>query len=978
MELEMFAYRRYAAVAKYTGSDKHVVIPQKYNGLPVTEIREGAFAYNKNIEAVFVPSTLQSIGARAFECCRNLKYVGVGLEDESLGDISALPEEERPDLSQLSSDDLPDLSLLPAEVRVVAYRAFSDTAIQNIEFKADTVELGDAAFEACPQLQMVAMFNCRLLALGKRVFMDSSISRFYAPKVRIDTVPEYTFANCSQLVSVMACINAVAMRAFYRCKKLKKLDTPKGLRSIGREAFDGCDQLEGIKLPPKKPPVTLLPPNEWDFRGNLVEHFIELSEEDIDEFLKDVQDEAENLEEAVEETTAHASSEGKDNGLGQPLFRLRIDYRGKPAKTIPSRIKGCWGHGDGTFHFSIQTPSSLSHAGMQIMSGPSLTSISPLMNYIVKNSITTTLLGKQEGGVYAVYEMLPVPSPNGKSMSTEFLHEVIQRIRHPITKDADPKTIMPPFTMQIEADYEAFIEICGNWIPDWVIHAYNKNKYTIQNRGGRLLDDECKHARRAQELLMNIDWLPCVVNVPPAEEVRRILDEEFFGLEPVKERIMEVVAQIRRTGKLPKWGILIHGPAGIGKTSIAKAIARIFGMPLIQMDMSSVGEDPDEISGSSRIYGNARPGMMLESMFQNRSSTAVLLANEVDKAGEGKGSRCAANILLSILDKTGFYENFLEEIIPTDNLFCIGTCNDLSAMSKPLKDRFLVINIAGYTPSEKKVIFQDYVFPRAKAASNVLPDQIELEEDALNLLVTEYAREPGARDLEQYAERFVGNYSRSSDAKSGSPTKRVYTTEDIRELFGPGKAIYRHFGITPGEVNAAFYHDGKAHFFLMEASVSPGPGNFKVLGPMAALQKDYCEVAYWCARNTISASACDFTKCDVTIFVPQPIPDGTANHVGLACYTAICSKIMNTNLAISETCFIGGCDMNGSLYFDENDLTPLLRSMKARGVSTLYAPMGTNRLVNTKVNSDCNVMIVEAPDAKTLFSLAVTQGNHKH
>lgn len=477
---------------------------------------------------------------------------------------------------------------------------------------------------------------------------------------------------------------------------------------------------------------------------------------------------------------------------------------------------------------------------------------------------------------------------------------------------------------------------------------------------------------------MNIDWLPCVVNVPSAEEVRRILDEEFFGLEAVKERIMEVVAQIRRTGKLPKWGILIHGPAGTGKTSIVKAIARIFGMPLIQLDMSSVGDEPDEISGSSRIYTNARPGMMVESMFQIRSSTAVLLANEVDKAGDGKSGRCASDILLSILDKTGFYENFLEEIVPTDNLFCIGTCNDLNKISKPLKDRFLVIDIAGYTPAEKKVIFSDYVFPTAKAKSNILPDQMDLEEEAVDLLVSEYALEPGARDLEQYAERFVGDYCRQSDTDAGKVVRKVYTAEDIKELLGPGRTISRHFAINPGQINAAFYHDGKAYFFLIEAAIVPGTGKFKALGPMTKIQEEYCEVAYWCARNTINSSACDFSKFDVAIFVPQKIPEGADNHVGLASYAAICSKLMNTNLAINDTCFIGGCDMNGSLYFDENDLTPLLRSMKARGVSTLYAPMGTNRLVNAKANSDCNVTIVEAPDAKTLFSLAVAQSNRKH
>lgn len=243
-------------------------------------------------------------------------------------------------------------------------------------------------------------------------------------------------------------------------------------------------------------------------------------------------------------------------------------------------------------------------------------------------------------------------------------------------------------------------------------------------------------------------------------------------------------------------------------------------------------------------------------MFRIRSSTAVLLANEVDKASEGKGGRSAADILLTILDKTGFYENFLEEVIPTDNLFCIGTCNDLNKISKPLRDRFLVINIPAYTPAEKKVIFNDYVFPIAMEKSNIIEAQMGVDEEAVDLLVSEYAVEPGARDLEQYAERFVGDYCRHADDDQ-LRAKRTYTVEDVKEMFGPGRAVVSNFAINPGEVNGAFYHNGKAHFFLIEASVTPGSGKFEVLGPIGKLQEEYCKVAYWCVRNTTNASACD-------------------------------------------------------------------------------------------------------------------------
>lgn len=982
MSLEIFTYKRYASVAKYSGNDKFVIIPQQYNGVPVTEIREDAFARNDAIEGVFIPSTLKVIGANAFANCYNLEYVGVGLEDAALGDVSALPEDQRPDLENLTEDDLPVFSRIPASVQVVESGAFAKTGIRNIEFMGNSLEIGDSAFEGCQHLEMATFFGCERLMLGKRIFMNSSIVRFYAPKARIDTMPDYAFSNCKHLVSVVVHINAVGTRSFYRCEKLKRLDVSKKFRSIGSEAFEGCNQLEGVNRPKEGLPEKPKPQADSDKLSLLPVDFARLEQEELDALFVAIGKEFEALEAMEREENDMAFQEMhadiEPSLLEQALLRMNIDYHEKMPKPIPTKLKGSLECDDGTFHFSIQAPSFLSEVDMQILTGQSLINVMPIMNYIVKNGMTVVLLGKQDGNMYSVYKILPDYSQHGKDISPDFFHEMIKRSTRPVPKDVDLGAMIPPFTMRTEDEYETFIEICESRLPAWVLQAYNKNKETIRRRSGRLSDDECKHARRAQELLMNIDWLPCVVHVPSSEEVRRILDEEFFGLEPIKERIMEVVAQIRRTGKLPKWGILIHGPAGTGKTSIVKAIARIFGMSLIQLDMSSIGEEPGEVSGSSRIYSNARPGMMVESMFQIRSSTAVLLANEVDKAGEGKSGRCAADILLSILDKTGFYENFLEEIVPTDNLFCIGTCNDLSKISKPLKDRFLVIDIAGYTPAEKKVIFSDYVFPAAKSKSNILPDQVQLEEEALDLLISEYALEPGARDLEQYAERFVGDYCRHSDTEVDKALQRVYTVDDIRDLLGPGRRISRHFAINPGQVNAAFYHEGKAYFFLVEAAVVPGTGKFKALGPMSKIQEEYCEVAYWCARNTISSSAYDFGKFDVAIFVPQKIPEGADNYVGLASYVAICSKLMNTNLAINDTCFIGGCDMNGSLYFDENDLTPLLRTMKARGVSTLYAPMGTNRLVKAKGNSDYKVMIVEAPDAKTLFSLAVAQSSRMH
>lgn len=955
MDLNFFVYKRYAVVAKYGGNSNIVVVPPRYKGVPVTEIRAGAFA-GKNVEGVIIPETLQVIEDNAFDSCQNLRYIGYS-----------------PGTQEEATESFPVTSVLPLGLRSIGSFAFKGTALRNVEFRSKELELGDSAFENCRFINELRCFECDSLKLGTRVFMNSSIGQFYAPKVRINMVPEYAFANCVNLTTVVMHICGVGERSFYQCKQLSQLFTSKQFRCVGCEAFAGCDcftppgkaspRRHSGKVPDQKssPGILQSPDPELLRQRTILLGTLHKIEKNAKE-LKNMYDKIPDNFQPV-----------SDN----PLFSMNIGNPDWLSAKIPPIIKGSWTKVRAAYYFAVELPSALAGEKFSV-SSKGQSDVVPLLDYIIKNKASTILQGEQRGDRYTVLAIHPAASDDvfAFEIPRPFFYEMVERLRRPVPSGLDLGSMLPPFAMRNEAEYETFIEVCKGRLPAWVINAYHKNKEVANRRMGGFSDDDRKHARRAMELLMNIDWLPHTVNVPTSFEARQILDDAFYGLNEVKDRVEEIVAQIRRTGKLPKWGILLHGPAGTGKTSIAKAIARMMQMELIQMDMSSLGDDPDEVSGSSRIYNNARPGMLLESMYQIRSSTAVLLANEIDKAGNGRSGHIASDILLTILDKTGFYENFLEEVIPTDNLFCIGTCNDLSKVSKPLQDRFLIIDIPGYTAAEKKVIFRDYVFPLAKKKANIPDDQMGLKEDALELLTSEYALEPGARDLEQYAERFIGDYCRHVVNKEHPNSVRVYTTQDVRELFGPGKNIVRNFAINPGMVNSAYYHDGMAHFFLLEASIMPGSGKFEVLGPVSKMQAEYCKVAYWCVRSTTNAAACDLSKQDVTVFISQALPDGAGNHVGLACYAAICSKIMNRNLALRQTAFIGGCTLDGSLYFDHNDLTPLLLAMKARGVSVLYAPMGTSRLIDAKVNCECGITVIEGPDAMTLFSLAVTHSNN--
>ncbi len=399
------------------------------------------------------------------------------------------------------------------------------------------------------------------------------------------------------------------------------------------------------------------------------------------------------------------------------------------------------------------------------------------------------------------------------------------------------------------------------------------------------------------ELLADLPWEKSTDDHVDVERVRACLEEDQFGLEKAKKRIVEFMAVRRLRGDKRSPILCFAGPPGVGKTTLARSIARSMGRQYARVALGGV-RDEAEIRGHRRTYVGAQPGKIIQAIKKVGTKNPVFLLDEIDKMGaDNHGDPSSA--LLEVLDpeQNGtFRDHYVDTDFDLSQVTFIATANDLSQVSGPLLDRMEVIQLSGYTRGEKMAIGRFYVVPRQLSAHGLSPEELIISEEALGAIVDGHTREAGARGLE----RQVAAVCRDVAMARATGDERVVTVDvaGVERILGPAR-YYPELAekkSAPGVVAGLAWTPAGGDVLFVEASKSPGRGGFKVTGNLRSVMQESAAAAMSFVRSHALELALDpeaIAKLDVHLHVPKGGTPKDGPSAGVTMFTAVSSLLLD-------------------------------------------------------------------------------------
>lgn len=395
------------------------------------------------------------------------------------------------------------------------------------------------------------------------------------------------------------------------------------------------------------------------------------------------------------------------------------------------------------------------------------------------------------------------------------------------------------------------------------------------------------------ELLTELPWNDFTKDNFDLKRAQKVLDKDHFGLEKVKQRIIEYLAVLKLKHNMKAPILCLVGPPGVGKTSLGKSIARALGRKYVRMALGGI-RDEAEIRGHRKTYIGAMPGRIIQSIKKAGASNPVFILDEIDKVGNDfRGDPSSA--LLEVLDpeqNSAFYDHYVEMDYDLSNVMFIATANTLSTIQPALLDRMEIIEVNGYTIEEKVEIARQHLLPKQREAHGLKPKDVTIKNNVMEKVVEDYTRESGVRNLEKTIGSLVRGIAKSI------AMEEVYSSainkEDVEKILGApiyDKDSYENNNVA-GVVTGLAWTQVGGDILFIEASLSPGKGRLTITGSLGDVMKESISIALAYIRAHavyFNIDARLFDQWDVHVHVPAGATPKDGPSAGITMLTALVS-----------------------------------------------------------------------------------------
>jgi ATP-dependent Lon protease len=398
------------------------------------------------------------------------------------------------------------------------------------------------------------------------------------------------------------------------------------------------------------------------------------------------------------------------------------------------------------------------------------------------------------------------------------------------------------------------------------------------------------------DTLLELPWNDFTKDNLDLKFAEKVLNRDHFGMEKVKERILEYLAVLKLKGDMKSPILCFYGPPGVGKTSLGKSIAEALGRKYVRMSLGGV-HDEAEIRGHRKTYIGAMPGRVIQHIKKSQSANPVFILDEIDKLGRSNHGD-PSSAMLEVLDpeqNSAFYDNFVETEFDLSKVLFIATANNLSTIQGPLLDRMEIIEVSGYTVEEKVEIAKRHLLPKQLEAHGITSKQLTVDKKVLEQLIDQYTSESGVRSLDKRLAKLARNRAKQVALEEDFKVKLV--AEDLVKLLGPGREKTKYdSNEVPGVVTGLAWTSVGGDILFIESSLTQGKGKLTLTGNLGDVMKESAVIALEYLKSHASLLKLEqaiFDERNIHIHVPEGATPKDGPSAGITMLTSIASSFTN-------------------------------------------------------------------------------------